>query len=175
MPFLEQIASLKRVKKSIVNKLWIRTVSPNIVIIILAILFVASIFVHKSQVEIIHPSEISENSAADAADIEVNNSDVDINNFGSNFNVLVNKSRYRDVPRSGLKNILFWNDAYGVREYDVGSGQEHFYTNLCPDTRCYTTSNRSYLASVEDFDAVVIHQRGIEWDDMPKTRRPEQW
>ena len=84
-----------------------------------------------------------------------------INNYGSNVNVLVNKTRYRDVPKSKLKNILFRNDAYGVRTYDVGFGQEHFYSNLCPDTRCYTTSNRTYLKSVADFDAVVIHQRGI--------------
>ena len=87
--------------------------------------------------------------------------DLEVNNYGSNVNLVVNKSRYRDVPKSKLKNILFWNDAYGVRTYDVGFGQEHFYNNLCPDTRCFTTSNRSYLKSVEDFDAVVIHQRGI--------------
>ena len=87
--------------------------------------------------------------------------DLEVNNYGSNVNLVVNKSRYRDVPKNKLKNILFWNDAYGVRTYDVGFGQEHFYNNLCPDTRCFTTSNRSYLKSVEDFDAVVIHQRGI--------------
>ena len=45
--------------------------------------------------------------------------------------------------------------------------------NFC---RCYTTANRSYLPSVGDFDAIVIHQRGIDWNDMPKKsqRRPEQ-
>ena len=84
--------------------------------------------------------------------------DFEVNSFGTNINLPVNKSRYRDVPRAKLKNILFWNDAYGVRTYDVGFGHEHFYTNLCPDTRCYTTANRSYLNSVADFDAVVIHQ-----------------
>ena len=39
------------------------------------------------------------------------------------------------MPRNKWKNILFWNDAYGVRTYDVGFGNEHFYNNLCPDTR----------------------------------------
>ena len=84
-----------------------------------------------------------------------------LNNFGSNLNLPVNKTRFREVPNTELKNILFWNDAYGVRKYDVGDGQEHFYSNLCPDTRCFTTSNRNYLKSVEDFDAIIIHQRGI--------------
>ena len=93
--------------------------------------------------------------------LQTTSEDLEVNNYGSNVNLVVNKSRYRDVPKSKLKNILFWNDAYGVRTYDVGFGQEHFYSNLCPDTRCFTTSNRSYLKSVEDFDAVVIHQRGI--------------
>lgn len=105
---------------------------------------------------------------------EYDNEEFEVNNFGPNHNLLVNKTRYRDVPKSKLKNILFWNDAYEVRTYDVGFGQEHFYENLCPDTRCYTTSNRSYLKSVDDFDAVVIHQRGIDWKDMPKKRKPHQ-
>lgn len=105
---------------------------------------------------------------------ETVDSNYEVNNFGTNVNLLVNKTRHRQVPKSELKKILFWNDAYGVRTYDVGFGQQHFYENLCPDTRCLTTSNRSYLNSVEDFDAIVIHQRGIDWADMPKKRRPQQ-
>ena len=106
--------------------------------------------------------------------LEEQQSDFEINNFGPNFNVLVNKTRYRNVPKKQLKSILFWNDAYGVRTYDVGFGREHFYSNLCPDTRCFTTSNRSALSSIKDFDAIVIHQRGIDWSDMPMSRSPHQ-
>ena len=119
----------------------------NRLILVFSAVFVFSLFYHQNNNN--YENETSNNEA------------FEINNYGSNVNVLVNKTRYRDVPKSKLKNILFWNDAYGVRTYDVGFGQEHFYTNLCPDTRCYTTSNRTYLKSVADFDAVVIHQRGI--------------
>ena len=123
----------------------------NRLILVFSAVFVFSLFYHHQNNNNNYETEESSN----------NNEAFEINNYGSNVNVLVNKTRYRDVPKSKLKNILFWNDAYGVRTYDVGFGQEHFYTNLCPDTRCYTTSNRTYLKSVADFDAVVIHQRGI--------------
>ena len=66
---------------------------------------------------------------------DIGDPNFDINNFGENSNLLVNKTRYRDVPKTKWKNILFWNDAYGVRTYDVGFGNEHFYNNMCPDTR----------------------------------------
>ncbi len=102
-------------------------------------------------------------------------SEFEVNNYGDNVNLLVNKTRYRDVPKERWKNILFWNDAYGTRRYDIGFGNEPFYEYRCPETRCYATANRSYLKSVADFDAVVIHQRGIERNDMPKKRSPKQW
>jgi hypothetical protein len=48
---------------------------------------------------------------------------------------LVNKTRYLDVKEEKLKTILMWNDAYGVRTYDIGFGREQFYKYKCPDTR----------------------------------------
>ena len=78
------------------------------------------------------------------------------------------------MPRAeNLKIILLWNvedldSAYGFLKHDVEEGQEHFYTNLCPDTRCFTTSNRSYLESVDEFDAIIIHQRGSAFNGMGK-------
>ena len=89
-----------------------------------------------------------------------------MNNYGPNMNLLVKKTRYKDIPESKLKTILFWNLkemdlAYGFQKYDFGEGHDIFYNNLCPDTRCIATANRSYLKSVEDFDAIVIHQRGL--------------
>ena len=76
----------------------------------------------------------SESDSFSAAANEVD-PNFDINDYGQNSNLMVNKTRYRNVPKSKLKNILFWNDAYGVRTYDVGFGNEHFYSNMCPDTR----------------------------------------
>ena len=66
---------------------------------------------------------------------QVGDPNFDINNYGENLNLMVNKTRFKDVPKTKWKNILFWNDAYGVRTYDVGFGNGHFYNNMCPDTR----------------------------------------
>ncbi len=45
----------------------------------------------------------------------------------------------------------------------------------CPETRCIGTADRKFLPRVEDFDAIMIHQRGIVWSDMPATRSPRQY
>ena len=66
---------------------------------------------------------------------QVGDPNFDINNYGENLDLMVNKTRFKDVPKTKWKNILFWNDAYGVRTYDVGFGNGHFYNNMCPDTR----------------------------------------
>ena len=59
----------------------------------------------------------------------------DINNYGNNLNLVLNKTRHRDVPQNCLKKILFWNEAYGKKIYSIGIGNEPFYTYKCPDTR----------------------------------------
>ena len=56
----------------------------------------------------------------------------EVNNYGPNDNLLVRRDRDRDVPESELKTILMWNDAYGVRTYDIGHGREPFYRYKCP-------------------------------------------
>jgi hypothetical protein len=48
---------------------------------------------------------------------------------------VLNKTRFTDVTEDKLKTILMWNDAYGVRTYDIGHGREPFYKYKCPDTR----------------------------------------
>ena len=88
----------------------------------------------------------------------------EVNNNGPNVNLLVNKSHYINIPENKLKTILFFTtrdmeEAFGFQKYDFGEGHQIFKTNLCPDPRCIATANRSYLKSVEDFDAVIIHQR----------------
>ena len=57
-------------------------------------------------------------------------SNFDISNYGNNLNLVLNKTRYRDVPQNNLKKILFWNDNYAI-----GIGNDPFYTYKCPDTR----------------------------------------
>ena len=59
----------------------------------------------------------------------------EINNYGNNLNLVLNKKRHRDVPQNCLKKILFWNNAYGEKIYSIGIGNEPFYTYKCPDTR----------------------------------------
>ena len=62
---------------------------------------------------------------------ELYNSEVyEVNNYGPNDNLLVRRDRDRDVPESELKTILMWNDAYGVRTYDIGHGREPFYRKV---------------------------------------------
>ena len=62
-------------------------------------------------------------------------SNFDISNYGNNLNLVLNKTRHRNVPQNNLKKILFWNDAYGSKIYSIGIGNEPFYTYKCPDTR----------------------------------------
>ena len=62
-------------------------------------------------------------------------SNFDISNYGNNLNLVLNKTRYRDVPQNNLKKILFWNDNYGSKTYSIGIGNDPFYTYKCPDTR----------------------------------------
>ena len=97
-----------------------------------------------------------------------------INDYGPNDKLIMKRDRYNDTPVSELKTILFWNDAYGNRDYDIGHGREPFYRFKCPETRCIATADRKFLPSVDQFDAVLIHQRGIDWKDMPVKRSPKQ-
>ena len=96
-----------------------------------------------------------------------------INNFGDNINKKISPSRQRNASESELKYILFWNEAYGSKEYDLGFGREPFYNNLCEETRCFATDNRS-LKAVEEFDAVFFHQRSLDFHDVPAKRSPSQ-
>ncbi|XP_023320067.1 alpha-(1,3)-fucosyltransferase C [Eurytemora carolleeae] len=98
-----------------------------------------------------------------------------INNFGDNIDLIMEKDRQRDSDEKDLKYILHWNEAYGGKEYDIGFGREPFYSSLCPETRCVTTQDRS-LKNLEDFDAIVFHQRSLDWTDIPERekRRPLQ-
>ena len=98
----------------------------------------------------------------------------EINDYGGNDNLCVSTSRYNDTSIEKLKTILMWNLAYGTKEYGIGFGREPFYKYKCPDTRCVSTSNRTYLKNIEDFDAILFHQRSFDFTDLPKKRKPHQ-
>lgn len=44
----------------------------------------------------------------------------------------------------------------------------------CPISDCFTTENRTLLNSVEDFDAIVIHLRTFNVNDLPSVRSQKQ-
>ena len=81
--------------------------------------------------------------------------------------------RQKNSTDSEIKYILFWNEAYGSKEYDLGFGRQPFYDNKCPETRCFATDNRSMLP-VEKFDAIFFHQRSLDFNDIPEKRLPSQ-
>ena len=67
-----------------------------------------------------------------------------------------------------------WNLAYGSKDYDIGPGRDPFFKYLCPETRCFATSDRNYLDSVDKFDTVLFHQRSFDFADLPAKRAPAQ-
>ncbi|XP_057371281.1 alpha-(1,3)-fucosyltransferase C-like [Daphnia carinata] len=73
-----------------------------------------------------------------------------------------------------VKSILFWNEAYGSKDYGIGFGQQGFRQLNCPITECYTTDNRSFFAATEEFDAIVFHLRTFNIEDLPPTRSKHQ-
>ena len=73
-----------------------------------------------------------------------------------------------------LKTILYWNEAYGSTEYGFCCGQNPYFEFECPVKNCYVTNNRSFLPSVDQFDAILFHQRSLNKDDLPVKRSGHQ-
>ena len=46
-------------------------------------------------------------------------SDIAINNYGQNLNLKVNQTKFRNVPKNSLKNILFWNEALPLKLFGL--------------------------------------------------------
>jgi hypothetical protein len=68
-------------------------------------------------------------------------------------------NRYRESnDLTKYKKILFWNEAYGGKTYDIGIGSDVFLRAGCPVWKCTTTDNRTTFKP-EELDAVVFHQR----------------
>lgn len=73
-----------------------------------------------------------------------------------------------DFPR---KRILFWNEAYGAKNYDIGLGRDVFRQAGCPVWQCETSDDRN---EPDSYDAVVFHQRSWSPSDLPSARLPNQ-
>uniref|UniRef100_A0A2P2HYD0 Fucosyltransferase n=2 Tax=Hirondellea gigas TaxID=1518452 RepID=A0A2P2HYD0_9CRUS len=69
-----------------------------------------------------------------------------------------------------LKKILFWNDAYGDKNFFFGSGQEPFLKANCRVNSCYATGNRT-LFHTDELDAVIWHLRAND-KSFPRKRSP---
>ena len=94
------------------------------------------------------------------------------------------------VDNTETKYILTWCEAYGSLKYGWEFGEDKFRqvwpgniqlfpnyffrTAGCLESRCFLTSDRNYLGSVSEFDAIIFHQRSIQLKDTPAKRRPEQ-
>ena len=78
--------------------------------------------------------------------------------------------------KTRLKTILYWNEFYGRYDtYDFGYGREAFLEKQppCRYTNCFATKDRKLLPSVDQFDAVIVHIRGLP-NDWPRIRSPKQ-
>ena len=73
-----------------------------------------------------------------------------------------------------LKHILYWNEAYGSTEYGFCCGQEPYFKFQCKYTNCFVTNDRNYLSSVDQYDAILFHQRSLDKNDLPTKRSQNQ-
>nr|XP_021191304.2 alpha-(1,3)-fucosyltransferase C [Helicoverpa armigera] len=58
---------------------------------------------------------------------------------------------------TNMKYILQWTKSYAEPFVFMGKGQNGFVSRRCKFANCYVTSNRTYLNSLKDFDAVLFH------------------
>jgi len=74
------------------------------------------------------------------------------------------------------KYILTWCEAYGSQVYGWSYGADRFSSECSGESRCFLTNNRSLLGALENFDAIMFHQRSFYFGDSPdpEKRRPSQ-
>ncbi len=72
------------------------------------------------------------------------------------------------------KYILYWNEAYGSKEYGFCCGAKPYQDFGCKFRNCHVTNNRSLLPSIDQFDAILFHQRSLDKNDLPAKRSPHQ-
>ena len=79
-----------------------------------------------------------------------------------------------DKNKTQLKTILYWNEFYGRYDtYDFGFGHEAFIEKNCPYSGCFATKDRHLLPSLDMYDAIIIHIRGLP-NDWPTVRSSHQ-
>ena len=78
------------------------------------------------------------------------------------------------INQQKLKTILYWNEAYGSTEYGFCCGQKPYYEFECPIQNCFVTNNRTHLKSIDEYDAILFHQRSLREDDLPNKRSQHQ-
>ena len=85
--------------------------------------------------------------------------------------------RHEFLPLDGqqqdltVKRLLFWNEAYGTKNFDIGLGKDVFRKAGCPVWQCESSDDRT---NPETYDAVVFHQRSWALEDLPEKRLPSQ-
>eukprot|EP00093_Oithona_nana_P007513 07513.XXX_139120_130865_1 [CDS] Oithona nana genome sequencing. len=76
--------------------------------------------------------------------------------------------------KTQLKTILYWNEFYGRYDtYDFGFGHEAFVEKNCAFSNCFATKDRNLLPSIDMYDAIIIHIRGLP-NDWPLKRSQAQ-
>ncbi len=76
--------------------------------------------------------------------------------------------------KTRLKTILYWNEFYGRYDtYDFGFGHEAFLEKNCAYSNCFATKDRHLLPSLDMYDAIIIHIRGLP-NDWPLVRSKGQ-
>ena len=90
-------------------------------------------------------------------------------------NMVQNSDKQDKVSlNNDTKYILYWNEAYGSSEYGFCCGQKPYFEFSCPEKNCYVTNNRTYLKNIQDYDAILFHQRTTTDTDLPVSRSPKQ-
>lgn len=76
------------------------------------------------------------------------------------------------------KKILFFTSYFHLTDWQFGFGHQPFLDHGCPVNNCYTTNNKSLLASLADFDAILFHIRDMNKGHLalphPKKRKASQ-
>ena len=68
------------------------------------------------------------------------------------------KLKSKPCNTSQFKKILYWNEAYGAKWYDIGVGSNVFRNANCSVWKCSTSDIRTPF-NPQDVDAILFHQR----------------
>ena len=73
------------------------------------------------------------------------------------------------------KKILFYTPRYGLPDWNMGSGNEPFHSQVCRVENCYLTTNKSLLKDLSEFDALLFHMSGIRQDTIDNLHNMVIW